>query len=261
MKKYLATMRMRTMQMFDGNLLCVAAEHIVRFVKFFILTLVWRSLAAQGADLGGMELGQLLTYTLMASALRQQLEIVTPATASLWEGSIIRYYTRPVPVLGGFVAETIGQWWIPVFLIYTLPLLMLAPLLGISPLPAGIGRGLLAVVSLALGASLGFALDFLFAAFAMNMKNGCWMAMMVREAIFQLLSGAVLPFALFPWGLGRVFSLLPFGSIANAPLSIYVGTGEPVALIGLQIFWNAVLWCVSIKVYHKSEERMISFGG
>lgn len=252
---------MCAVQAFDGNFLCVSAEYAVCFIRFFILILIWRSLAAGGADFNGMTLSRIMTYLLMASVFHQQLNIITPATSALWEGSIIGRYTRPISVIGSFIAETIGRWWVPVFLFYSLPLWLISPLFDISPLPFGPVRGLLSILSLVLSASLGFAFDILFASLAIRMKNGCWAALMVREALFSLFSGELIPFAVMPWNLGYLFELLPFGSIANAPLSIYIGTGNMGKLFLLQIFWNAALWFAAIWIYRKSEERMISFGG
>ena len=252
---------MSARQVFDGNLLSLGGELTVRFLQCLLLTLIWRSLDAAGLDLGMSSLSQLLTYTLMASIWSQQLNIVTPATSALWEGSIIGRYTRPMGVLSSLMAETIGRWWIPVFCLYGFPLWILSPVLGISPLPASLTGGIYAIISLALSASLGFALDFLFAAFAMRLKNGCWAATHVREAAHALFSGALIPFTLFPAGLGRVLELLPMGSIAHAPLAIYTGMAEPWQLIGLQVLWNSVLWPLALTVFHKSEERMISYGG
>jgi len=258
----LSTAALSARQVFDGGILCVAGEYLVRLIQFVMLILVWRSLGADEKALGGMTLAQLLTYTLMSSVLHQQLDIISPATSSLWEGSIIGRYLRPFPVIGSFVVETIGRWWIPVFLFYGLPLWCLSPLLGIRPLPASFSCGALAILSLILSASLGFAIDLLFAALAIRLKNGCWAVTHIRESIYALLSGELIPFALFPWGLGKLFALTPFGSIAHAPLTIYVGLSQsPEKTLALQLFWNILLWCLAIFVFHKSEERMISYGG
>lgn len=258
----LSTVSLSARQVFDGGILCVAGEYLVRFIQFVMLILVWKSLAGHGVSLNGMTMAQLLTYTLMSSVFHQQLDIISPATSSLWEGSIIGRYLRPFPVIGSFVAETIGRWWIPVFLFYGLPLWCLAPLLGVSPLPSSLQHGCLAGISLVLSASLGFAIDLLFAALAIRLKNGCWAVTHIRESIYSLLSGELIPFALFPWGLGNLFSLTPFGSIAHAPLTIYVGLSpSPLKTLGIQLAWNVVLWRLAILVFHKSEERMISYGG
>lgn len=261
-RAYASTMFMCTKQRFDGGLLGAAGEYLIHLVEFVLMVMIWNVLAGEGADLGGMSLKQLLTYTLMSSVLRQQLNIISPATSALWEGSIIGRYTRPIPIIGSFVIETIGKWWIPVFLFYGFPLLLLAPWLGIHPLPDSLTAGLQAFISLTASASLGFAIDLLFASFAIRLKNGCWAATHIRESIYSLLSGELIPFALFPWGLGRIFALTPFGSVAHAPLTIYIGMADhPWRIIGLQLFWNVVLWTLALYCFHKSEERMISYGG
>ena len=259
---FLSTALVCAKQVFDGNLFCVAGEYLVRLLRFAALAFIWKSLAAQGADLGDMPIEKLLTYSLMASVLRQQLEIVSPATSALWEGSIVDRYTRPVSVITTLAAETVGRWWIPVFLFYSLPLMLFSPLFGINPLPQSLAAEGIFLISLFFSILIGFALDLIFASAAIRMKNGCWAAVQIRETISSLVSGALIPFALFPWGIGTVLAYLPLGSVANAPLTIYTGAAEhPGKLILLQIFWAAVLWAAALKLFHKSEERMISYGG
>lgn len=257
-----STMFLCTKQLFDGHLFMICGGYAVQGVQFLVLISIWKALAVGGSTPGGMALSQLLTYSLMSAILHPELNVTSPATASLWEGSIIGRFTRPLPVPVSFVAETIGKRWIPHFLFFGLPLWCISPLLGINPLPASLAAGVLALLSLILSAFLGFAIDLLFAAFAMFLKNGCWAAMDIREAVYSLLSGEMIPFALFPLGLGQIFALLPMGSVAHAPLAIYTGSaGLPLFTIGLQLFWNVALWWAAAVVLKKSKERMISFGG
>lgn len=257
-----STMFMCTKQIFDGGFLCVAGGYFVQAVQFVMLIFIWKSLEKGGALNQGTSLHQLMTYTLMATIFHQELNIISSATSALWEGSIIGRFLRPMPVEVSFFAETIGRHWIPNFLFFGLPLWLLSPLLFINPWPVSAANGILAFLSLILAASLGFAIDLLFASFAMHLKNGCWAALAVREAIYALLSGEMIPFSLFPKGIGTVFSLLPLGSVAHGPLTIYTGAaGNYQTIIGLQIFWNVILWIAAIHIFRKSKERMVSFGG
>ncbi|MGI6199315.1 MAG: hypothetical protein ACOYJA_00940 [Christensenellales bacterium] len=259
---YWATMQMCLRRVFDGNLLQVARAYLLRFLQFFLFILIWRGLAAAGADLGGMTLEQLTCYSLLATLLNPLLDITTPATEALWEGSIVGRYLRPNSVLLCFAAETVGGRWLPALIFYSLPLALLSPLLGISLAPASWVHGLLAAASLCLSVLLGFALDLAFAALAVRMKNGCWAALDIRRAFFSLLSGAAIPFALFPEAVGRALGYLPFGAIASAPLTLYVGANaQPLQTLALQAVWTALFWLLARWAYHKSEERMISYGG
>ncbi len=84
---------------------------------------------------------------------------------------------------------------------------------------------------------------------------------MQRIAITGLLAGSVIPLALLPWGLGPIFELLPFATVAWAPLAIYTGLGEPLRLIGLQLFWAAVLWPLVFWAWSASREKVVGYGG
>ncbi len=259
MKKYLMTSQLSATRGFDGGLFYVLSGYLLKLATMIILLLLWRSIANQGADLGALSLPQLLAYTLLASILGEQLNVVTPATTAFWEGSIISRYTRPMPVLRQMMAETIGGW-LPGLMLYSLPMLLLSPALGVY-LGGLLVHGPFVLVSLLLSISLGFAMDFLFASLVIYIKNASYTAYYIRQAMITLFSGALIPFALMPWGIGRVLALLPFGSVASAPLLIAIGSDGIWRLLALQLFWNAVLWPIALWAFKSSEERMVSYGG
>ncbi|MGC6174333.1 hypothetical protein [Lacrimispora sp. 38-1] len=261
-KAVCSTILICSKQIFDGGFLCIAGGYFVQIVQFVLLTFIWKALEKTNALPSNVSLGQLMTYTLMSTVLHQELNIISPATSSLWEGSVIGRFLRPVSIEASFISETIGRFWIPNFLFLGIPLLLFAPVLSVSPLPASLSLGFLSLISLVLAVTIGFAVDLLFASLAMNLKNGCFAALAVREAVYSLLSGEMIPFSLFPEKLGTLFSLLPLGSVAHGPLTIYTGTAIfPTKVLALQLFWAVVLWILAIYVFEKSKERMISFGG
>lgn len=260
MKKYLITSQLSATRALDGGLFYMLSGHLLKLARLIILLLLWQSLAKQGADLGGLTLDQLLAYTLLSSILTEQLNIVTPATTAFWEGSIISRYLRPLPVLAQLMAETVGSW-LPGLLLYSLPMVTASALIGINLGAAWLANGLLFLLSLLLATSLGFAIDFLFASLVIYIKNASYTAYSIRQAITKLFSGALIPFTLLPWGMGQVLQLLPFGSIASAPLLIFVGAESPLRLITLQLVWNLILWPITLIAFKRSQERMVSYGG
>lgn len=260
MKKYLITAQLSATKAFDGGILYILSGYILRLAQLAIMLLLWRSLAGQGAELGGMTLQQLLVYTMLSSVFREQLNIVTPVINSFWEGSLISRYMRPAPVLRQLMAETVGSW-LPGLLLYTLPMLAISFLLGMGLSASLADNGLAFLISLSLSISLGFAMDFLFAAMVIYLKNANYTAYVIRQAVINLFTGAVIPFALMPWGMGRVLELLPFGSVASAPLLVMVGADNVLRLIALQLVWNLILWPLALYAYNSSQERMVSYGG
>jgi len=260
MKKYAATARLCATDAFDGGLLTITGTWLLRLITLLVMLAVWRALITDGADTAGLTLGQVLTYAVLSSVLSEQLNIVSPASLAFWEGTLATRYARPLSVVFQLMAETIGRW-IPHFLFYTIPTLIIIPFFGILLMPASLLSFFSFLFSLLLAISLGFAMDLLFAAIAIHIKNAGWMALYIRNAFFTLFSGSLIPFDLLPWGMGSVFRLLPFGSLASAPLTLFTGMSEPLPTLLLQVFWNTILWPIAWLVFHKSEEKMVAYGG
>lgn len=253
--KYFKTAQMSSQNLTNGGVIYLFTGYIMRIIYLLPLMFLWRSLMAEGVDVG-MTLAQMLTYTYLGAALSEQLVVRTPASSWLYEGLIISLYQRPMGILKHLAAQTIGGW-IPQLMFFTLPLIVAAPLLNIS----------LSIYtlwffpSLVLCISLGFAIDFMFACLTIRLKNSSWLVYAIRAAIISLFSGRVIPFAILPWNIGRLLQLTPLGSLAGAPLSLYAGLAEPLPIIATQIIWNIVLWPASIIIFKKSQERMVSYGG
>jgi ABC-2 type transport system permease protein len=117
------------------------------------------------------------------------------------------------------------------------------------------------IPSLVLCASLGFAFEFLFFCLTLQLKNVAWLMWVIRSAIVSFFSGTVIPFRILPFGMDKWMIYQPFGSLGGAPLSLYIGSAEPMQIIPVQIFWNVVLWTVTVVWFNKSRERMVSYGG
>ncbi len=254
------TGRLCATQTFSGGVFHVMGTWFLQMIALLVQLAVWRALLQAGADTGGLTVAQVLTYVTLSSCLAEQLQIVSPASTAFWEGTLANRYTRPLSVISQLIAETMGRW-LPHLLFFSLPVLLVAPLAGVHLRPASTILGWAFAASLVLAISLGFSMDLLFAALAIHIPNAGWMAIYIRNAVFTLFSGALIPFRLLPWGLGSILEWLPFGSLAAAPLSLFTGMGSPAFVLGLQLLWNVILWPVTLLVWKHSEERMVAYGG
>ena len=232
----------------------------LRFVRVALLLAVWRTVFAGRGVVDGIPLETMLTYALISEAFTDQFRVETTIVNTMWDGTIVTRLLQPLPVEGIFTAEMVGQWSIGLILV-SLPLMLLAPLWGVNPLPASGAAGLYFVVSLLLAIIMGVAMDFLYGAITIAMNINVWIMDRFRVAIGTLLSGAFLPLALMPWGLGKVFAYLPFASMASAPLQIYTGQGNALRLLALQAFWCVALWPLARWAWRANRERLMSYGG
>ena len=255
MRKYITTAITAMKGQTNGGIIYMFPSILVNILYLLPLMFLWRVIVADGVDVG-MTLEQLLTYTYINALLSQMLVVRTMASSWSYEGQLISLFARPASVFGQIIAQTVGGW-IPMLLIFSLPMLVIAPLFGIAIVPATIWF----FPALLLCISLGFAIDFIFACLTIRLRGMAWLVHVMRMAIVSLFSGTVIPFRILPFGLTTFFEFQPFGSLGGAPLSLFVGTTNPAQIIITQIFWNIVLWPVAIIWFAKSKERQVSYGG
>ncbi len=235
-------------------------DYLLRLLRVSVLLSLWHVLLDDGQTGVGMALAQLLTYTLVAEVLRDQLACRTELQSALWDGSVGNYFLRPMSVFGQFAARMSGEWLFG-FAFFSLPLAAAAPLLGVEPLPVDGRAALLFPLSLALAIAVGLALELFFGALVVYLEHNVYNAYRLRDALVVLLSGALIPLELLPWDLGRLFTYLPFAATASAPLRIYVGSGEPWPLLLLQAFWALASWLLAVWFWRLNRERLVCHGG
>jgi ABC-type uncharacterized transport system permease subunit len=259
LKAHLATVRIAAFGPLSDGLWAVFAV-VLRFVRVLILLAIWPTLIPAGSVVSGFGLESVLTYSLVAEVFAAQLDVRTPIGTSLWSGAITTRFTWPMPIVTQYAAEMVGEWALPMLLV-SLPLLLLAPLLGVDPLPASGPRLTLFLVSLALAVAIGTAIDMACTVLIVRIDLGPWVLNAARGVVGAICSGAWVPLALLPFHLGAVFDWLPFASAASAPLRIYTGTGDPLPLLALQVAWAVVLGLAVRAAWQANRERVALYGG
>ena len=242
-----------------GDSRLMLADAGLRIVRVLVLLAIWRTLVDPGEVVSGFTLPRLLTYTLVAEIFAEQLQAKSELDGWLWEGTIASRLQAPMSLVGQLASQLLGSWVFG-FLAVSVPVLALAPLLGVDPLPGSWTAGLLFVPSLVLAVAIGLAVDVILGAVTVAYGLTVWLVGMLRAALFGVLSGAVLPLAVLPWGLGAVFDWLPFAAMASVPLRVYTGTGSA-ALLPLQAGWAVVLWLVAGHLWRTNRERLVGYGG
>jgi ABC-2 type transport system permease protein len=237
----------------------VLLDHGIGLLRMVLLLFVWRAVMGT-REVGGLDESSVLTYVLLANVFAEQLDARTTVLESIWNGSVATRLLRPMSVFGDHVAEMVGSWLLRA-LVFTIPVLLASPLLGISVAPASAARGAAFLLSIVLSVAVGVATDFLFGVLIVRFVQSMWAIRFARDSFTPLLGGAVIPLALLPWHIGAVFEWLPFASMAAAPLRIYVGNGPVLRLLAVQLAWAVVLWVVVRDRWRRAAPRMVSVGG
>jgi ABC-2 type transport system permease protein len=255
---YVKTAAMAAGESVDNPLFLL--EYALRILRVLILLALWRTLLGGRDTSESMSLAAVLTYTLIAEVFTDQLAARTTLAEAFWEGTLVMRFLRPLGLVRQLAAEMGGKWALH-FGLFSIPLLLLAPFLGVDPRPAIPLAALLFVPSLLMGVLVGVAMDVLFGAVTVALEQPVWLIEYVRTAVATLLSGSLLPLAYYPWGLGDAFAWLPFAALAWAPLAIFTGTGQPLPLLLSQLMWAAILWPLSDWLWRANREKLVSYGG
>lgn len=255
MNKYIKTAQTALRSQTNGGIIYMFPIIITKIIYLVPLMFIWRIITENGID-AGMTLTQLLSYTYVNALLSNILIINTFINDWDSAGKYAVLFTRPMSVFGQVISRSVGEW-IPTLIMFSFPMALIAPLFGIQIIP----QTLWVIPSLILCASLGFAFEFLFFCVTLRLKNVVWLTWVIRSAVVSFFSGTVIPFKILPFGMDKWMVYQPFGSLGGAPLSLYIGSAEPIHIIIVQIFWNVVLWTLTVIWFNKSKERMVSFGG
>lgn len=253
--KYIATARMSLQGKTGGGVFYLFPDMMMKVVYLVPVMFIWKTLAESGYE-AEMSVSQLLSYTYINALLTDLMIVNTCLSAWNYDTRSMEMFTRPMPVFGQVISRTIGEWG-PTLLLFSLPMFLAAPLLGIRILPGT----LWVIPSLVLSISLGFAFEFLFYCVTVRLRNVSWLTYVIRSAVTSFFSGTVIPFKILPFGMDRWIHYQPFGSLGGAFLSLYVGSAEPSEIIPVQFFWNVVIWLAAAAWFRRSRERMVSFGG
>jgi ABC-2 type transport system permease protein len=235
-------------------------DYVLRLLHVLLLLQLWRVVLGPNGEASGYTTAAVLTYTLVGEAFSDQLSARTQLTSAMWEGSIANRLLQPIGFVALFTIEMIGRW-IFHLIVFSLPLLLIAPLLGVDPRPASLANGLMFAGSLVLAVVVAVALDFIFSGMIVVLEVPVWLVEYARGAIVAILSGALVPLALLPWNLGTTLDLLPFAATVSTPLRIYVGRGDPAMLMLLQLGWAIVLWPLATWIWRANREQVVGYGG
>lgn len=254
-RKYMATARMALQGKTGGGVLYMVPDIVMKVVYLVPLMFIWKTLAESGYE-AEMSVSQLLSYTYVNALLADLTIVNTYLSAWNYDTKSMEMFTRPLPAFGQVISRTVGEWT-PMLLLFSLPMALAAPFLGIRILPCTVW----AIPSLILSVSLGFAFEFVYYCVTIRLRNVSWLTYVIRSAVVSFFSGTVIPFKILPFGMDRWIQYQPFGSMGGAFLSLYVGSVRPLEVIPAQLFWNIVIWTAAALWFRKSRERMVSFGG
>jgi ABC-2 type transport system permease protein len=140
--------------------------------------------------------------------------------------------------------------------------LFTALILGALP-PANLTAMLLFIAGVLLSIILLFFIEFIIGLcsfYTMNYDG----VRFAKDALLLILSGALVPLAMFPDGLRQIFAWLPFQYLGSVPVNAYLGVlsvPETLKALGVEVLWIIALYILSVLFYRTAIRKVVVQGG
>jgi ABC-2 type transport system permease protein len=232
---------------------------IFGFIQAYILLAVYR----HRTDVGGYDVRDTVTYVWLAQAILMTVYVFgwQELALRIRDGSIATDLVRPLDPQRYWLAYDLGRapyhfvfrGFLP-FVFGALVFQLHAP----SPLDA---VAFLLSLTVAVIVSLGFRFLYNLSAFWLVDIRG---VMMISLTLSLFLSGMAMPLAFFPGWLAEIARALPFASIIQVPIDIWLGKHHGAGLAGviaLQAFWALVLLGLGRFALRAGSRKLVIQGG
>jgi ABC-2 type transport system permease protein len=232
---------------------------IFGFIQAYILLAVYR----HRTDVGGYDVRDTVTYVWLAQAILMTVYVFgwQELALRIRDGSIATDLVRALDPQRYWLAYDLGRapyhfvfrGFLP-FVFGALVFQLHAP----SPLDA---VAFLLSLTVAVVVSLGFRFLYNLSAFWLVDIRG---VMMISLTLSLFLSGMAMPLAFFPGWLAEIARALPFASIIQVPIDIWLGKHHGAGLAGviaLQAFWALVLLGLGRLALRAGSRKLVIQGG
>ena len=237
----------------------VFTNTIFGFLQAYILLAVFR----HRSHVGNYDAADTVTYVWLAQALIMTVYIFgwQELALRIRDGSIATDLSRPLDPQRYWLAFDLGRAPYHLFFRGVLPFIIGALAFRLhypSPFDA---LAFIVSLTLAVVVSLGFRFLYNAAAFWLLDIRG---VMTVAITINLFFSGMVMPLSFFPDWLRSLAHALPFASILQTPIDIWLGKHQGanlVGAIGLQVVWAVVLLGLGRIALRSGSRRLVVQGG
>lgn len=259
MTKYLHVTRQMLLLLLQYKSFFVATV-ISMLVKILVSLFVWKTIFASQTEVKGYTLATFTTYIIFANLLNNlnTFGIGRELASSIVKGNITGELLLPYsPIIALFFSD---------FGLKIIEGIKFILVLGIIPLinpnvylPDVKTWGLFLLTSL-LGMFMVQLMDLGFGLLSFYTVN-TWGLFILREGIFNLSAGVLLPLSFYPAPVAKILSFLPYSFAVNFPINILLKKEVDTSLFWVQLIWVPILAGLMYVLWQGAKKRLVIFGG
>lgn len=230
------------------------------FFRAYILLALYR----HRSSIGGLNATDVVTYTFVTQGLLACTAAFGQAEISdrIRTGDIISDLFRPLHFQAYWACRDLGRAFFQA-IFRGIPPFVVGALVFHLQLPANAWVSCWFIVSLFLAIEVSFAYGLLIS------MTGFWLIdtrgpTQLAMFVMQFFSGAIIPVSFFPGALHGVADALPFSSIIQLPVEVFLGLHPGVQVLGIigrQLLWMMVLMGLNELVTRRALRRVVVQGG
>jgi ABC-2 type transport system permease protein len=231
---------------------------------FFGVAILLAALEAGGGEIAGYTRVDAITYVWMTQAMIGTLAVwgwIDLATR-IQSGDVVTDLQRPVDLQSAYLSEDFGRACYQL-LARGIPPFLIGMLFYTLVFPSSFGQWLAFLVSISLAVAVSFGLRFIVNLFAFWVLD--WRGLLgLSQAVATIASGFVIPLAFFPEPIEQVLMALPWASLVQVPVDIFLGKREGATLLSglaLQMTWTIVLFGIGRLLLQRATHRVVVQGG
>jgi ABC-2 type transport system permease protein len=239
----------------------VFTNTVFGFLKAYVLLAVFRL----RHNVGNFDATDVLTFTFVAQGFLATVGAFGELELSdrIRTGDVVSDLYRPLHFQGYWLSAEFGRAAFQA-IFRGIPPFLVGALVFHLRLPEGVWGWVGFVVSLALAIVLSFAYRFL------TSLSGFWLLdtrgpAQIASFVMQFMSGFIIPLTFLPNRLYHIAVLLPFAGVAQLPVEIFLGkhrsVSSTVSVLGIQVFWIAVLIGTGEVVVRRALRKVVVQGG
>lgn len=234
------------------------------FLSVTVYYFLWKAIFAGREVFGGFRFDEMITYVTVGWIIRSLYfnNIDWDMATDIQEGKVSMTMMRPVNLPMTYIGKALGEAAFRSILLAIPTAIVLAIIFPINP-PVDALHGAAFLISLTGSVLLVSGINFIIGSCAISLTS---IQGLLRFKFWmqELLSGLLVPLALFPPTLRSISALLPFEHIGYTPMMIYLGKiswQEAGRTLALEFFWIVALFWFGNQFWNWLSRKITIHGG
>lgn len=238
-------------------------ELMLLFITFYLWKAIYRS--SDSMIIKGFSLNEMIVYVLISfiTSVTINSNIGSSISREVKDGSIAINLIRPINYEKRMFFESLGNLMYSFIVVFFIGFILINILQINYSGKFSVVNIILYLISILAGFIIDFYYSYMFGLLSFKITN-MWGLNQIMNAIFQLLSGALIPMVFFPSWMQGIFNFLPFSSMIYTPSMIYLGkltNIEIIKAISIQFLWIIILMIIGRQMWRSLIKELTILGG